>query len=761
MRGMVFRPMTGVPDATRFLLVEPRADNGSYPGTSWPEFQDLRERLRTMPDLFAFRTQPLNFGQPGHEERVHAQLVSGNYFSALGVRPSLGRWFRPEEASQPGGAPVAVLSYHFWRDRLGAAPDAVGRTIRLNGREIAIIGVAADGFEGSVVGLTFDCWVPATLAPVLLAGSRELEQRESRGYSLMGALASEMNVVKARAELSAAMADLARTHPASNAGVTGAILPFWRAPRGAPQFLLSALTILQGFMLLVLLVVCANTANLLLARATARQREIGVRLALGARPAQVARLFLLESVVLGLLAGGLGGLLAWWGADALRAVPLPGGFPFKINTRLDGFGLVVLGLLSGGAVLLFGLFPALSSARTDAHLALRSSRSTSGQHRVRSTLMALEVALALFVLVVAGMFSRNFLESRLADPGFRTRGVLLAGYDLSGAGYDQAQGLAAMTDLLRRLRATPGVEAAAVASWVPLDFHGMPQAIFALAGRVRPDGGKDQALTYTVTPGYFETIGLKFVAGHDFAALTDTKLPAQVVVNEEFVRRFGENGSMLGREITGKSRNFEIVGVVRNALYESFGEPVKPIIYFSYRDRFSPAGQFHVFTSGPEGALAPDLLGLIRGMNPAITVYDVRTLSEHVDKNLFFRKIPARLFSVIGPLVLLLAAIGIYAVVAFATAQRTSEIGLRLALGASRNQVVRGIVRETLRTICLGVVPAWLIAVVVMIHLRGGILNATILLGAPLLLFTVAAVAAWLPARRAARVDPVLALRAE
>ena len=761
LRGLVFLPIPGVKDATHFLLIEPRGDQGSYPGASWPEYQDLRERLPGLTDLLAYRTLPLNYGEPGREERLYSQLVSGNYFTALGLKAAQGRLLRPEDALRPGGTPVAVVSHDFWRSHLASAPDAVGRMIKLNDRPMTVVGVAPEGFEGTMVGLSFDCWVPATMAPVLLAGSAELTQRDVRGYSLMGAPAFGAGQNRIQAELTTAMRELARLYPATNTGFTGEVLPFWRAPRGAQMFLLPALAALQGMLLLVLLVVCTNAANLLLARATARKREVGVRLALGASPGQILRLFLSESLVLGALAAAVGALLAVWGTTALRTMPLPGDFPFKFHTDLDIVVLAFTALLGLGCALLFGLAPALQSARTDTQLALRAARHVSGRSRMGSLLMGLEAALALLVLIIAAMFMRNFLETRVADPGFRTRGVLLASYDLTSAGYDNTRSLALMDDLINRLKATPGIEGAAIASWVPLDFHGMPQAAFSLVGRVRPDGGNDRALTYTVTPGYFQGLRLPFVAGHDFAPLTDTKQPRQIVVNEEFVHRYISEGPALGRQIAGKTRNYEIVGVVRNALYESFGEPRKPIIYFSYRDYLVPSGQIHVFTSGPESALAPDLQRIVREINPALSLYGIRTLTEHVDKNLFFRKIPARLFVVLGPLILLLAAIGIYAVVAYGVAQRTTEIGVRLALGASRQQVVRQIVRETLRVVCLGALPAWLIAIVVMIHLRGGVLNAPILVGMPLLLAGVAWLAAWLPARRAAQVDPVVALRAE
>jgi len=758
--GIVFRPLPGVENAASLLLVEPKTEAGSYPGASWSEYRDLRERLASFRELLAFRMLPLNFGEPGHEERVYAQLVSGNYFSALGMHPVLGRFLRPEEAVQPGGAAVAVISHAFWQNHFASDPTVLGRSLRLNDRLLTIIGVAPTDFQGTVVGLGFDLWVPATLAPALLGGDSELENRETRGYSLLGVLAPGASQAGAQAELTGAMQVLARIHPASNASIEAEVLPFWRAPRGAPRFLLGALAVMQGFMLLVLLVVCANAANLLLARATVRRREIGVRLALGARPRQILRLFLVESLLLGALASLLGVVVALWGTTALRAVPLPSGLPFKFQTDLDLGGLLFAVTLGVGSALLFGLLPALHSARTDAQLALRAARQGAARSRTQGVLVGLEVALAMLVLVGAAIFLRNFLETRVADPGFKEEGVLLAGYDLGNAGYDKASGLVLMEDLLRRIRAVPGVESAAIANWVPLDFHGLPVAGFTVDGRPRADGGQDRALTYDVTPGYFQMMGIPLLSGKDFAALGDTSQGTQAIVNEEFVRRYLAGASPLGHTIGGRSK-FEIIGVVRNSLAETFGEAPKPVMYFSYRDRFSLAGQIHVRTRGTELELGPNLRRVLRESNPALVLYDVRTLREHVEKNLFFRRIPARIFAVLGPLILLLAAIGIYAVVAYTVAQRTTEIGIRLALGASSPRVVTQMVRESMRLVWMGIVPAWLIAVVVMLHLGGGVLNLTVLLGAPALLLLIAWFAAWLPARRAARVDPVIALRAE
>ncbi len=760
-RSLMFRPIPGVADATQFRLVEPKTDAGSYPGASWTEYLDLRDRLRAFDRLLAFKMLPLDLGEPGNEERVYSQLVSGNYFSALGLRPAAGRFLREDEATQPGAAPVVVISKNFWRTRFGGSPDVLGQELKLNGQSLTVIGVAPEGFHGTVTGLSFDLWVPATMAPVLMPGSTELTARDIRGYSVMGVIRPGATLAQAQTELDVAMGELAANFPASNGDIGAEAMPFWRTPRGAGRLLLGALAAMQGFMVLVLLVVCVNAANLLLARSTTRRREIGVRLALGARPRQILRLLLTESILLGAAATVLGGVLATWGTTAVRAVPLPGQFPFHFETGLEASGLAFTGLLGIGCAVVFGLAPALQAARTDSHLALRVATVASGRRGFRHGLVAMEVALSLLVLVVASLFLQSFLETRTTDPGFRTDGVLLAVYDLSRAGYDKPTGLTVTEELLQRLRASPQVEAAAIASWVPLDFHPMPLGAFKIDGRERSDGGRERALTYTVTPGYFDLMKIPLVAGRDFVPLTDKAHGSEIIVNEEFARRFFAGASPLGHQLGAKGPGFEVVGVVRNALYETFGEPPKPIMYISYRDWFRPAGQIHVRTRGAETAFAPALRRIARDVNPDFTLYDVRTLNEHVDKNLFFRRIPARIFAVLGPVILLLAAVGIYAVVAYAVAQRTAEIGIRLALGASPRRVVREILRESMRVVCVGAVPAWLLSLVVMLHLRGGVLNLTILVGVPGILLTVASLAAWLPARRAAKVDPIVALRAE
>ena len=763
-QAVVFKPIPGVSIASRLHLVEPRSEAGLYLGVSWPEYRDLRERLRSMEGLLAFRMIPLYIGESGRVERSTGLLVSDNYFTGLRLTPALGRFFRPDEVEKPGTAPVVVISYDYWQTRFSGSPASLGQVIRVNGADLAIVGVTPRGFKGTVMRLVFDFWLPATLAPAVLPSTRELDDRGIRGYTVTGSLARGATAAQAQADLDQAMRQLAQSFPAFNRAVKGELLPYWKSPRGPQRMMGTSLGILQVIMLLLLLAVCGNTANLVLARASARQREMAMRLALGAGRWRVTSLLLAENTLLALAGAAAGAAIAVWGTGMLNAMPplRVRGIPVSFETSVD---LVTLGfaiLLGLGCGLVFSLPPALQLARLDAQQALRSGSITPPRSRMRNTLMAVEVALAVTVLVAAGMFLRNFMATRNEDPGFRRQGVLLAGYDLSTRPVTAASTRLFAASLLEKLGATPGIEAAAIASAVPLDIHGLPMRTFALEGRARPADSPDEALTNTVTPGYFTVMGLPFVAGRDFVDLRDESAPLQAVVNQEFVRRYLDGGDAIGRQIETRGKKYAIAGVVKTSLYNAFGEPPTPIIYFSYRDRPSAIGEIHLRTrAGAETSVTNEVRLAVRDLDPELPVYDVRTLSDHIEANLIFRRIPARMFAVLGPLLLLLAAIGIYAVVAYAVTLRTTEIGVRLALGATTRRLIAQFVGEHLLIVGLGALAGWLVAFAAVVTMLSAPLDVAVFAGVPALLLSVAVAASWWPARRVARVDPMLALRAE
>jgi predicted permease len=375
--------------------------------------------------------------------------------------------------------------------------------------------------------------------------------------------------------------------------------------------------------------------------------------------------------------------------------------------------------------------------------------------------MGLQVALAIVVLLVAGVFFRNFMETRDTDPGFRREGVLLAAYDLSGRNGGQEYIRTFPSRLLERLQTVPSIQAAAISSSVPLDIHGLPSRVFTVEGWTRTEPGFDQALANTVTPGYFDVLDIPIVAGSGFAPLNDTAAPPQVVVNQEFVRRYLARLEPIGRKLQARGRTYYIAGVAKNALYNAFGETPQAIIYFSYRDNPTVSGEIHLRTRpGAENRVVPDVRRVVQELDADLPIFNVRSLTDHVESNLVFRRVPARLFAVLGPMLLVLAAIGIYAVVAYTVSLRTTEIGVRLAVGATPPRVIAQFVGDSLMVIVAGALVGWLLAFIVALDvIPSGKVDPAVFTAVPVVLLSVAIVACWLPARRAARVDPVVALR--
>jgi predicted permease len=760
---ILFQPMPAVSGAANFLMVEPRAETGGYPGASWQEYRDLQTQVSALRDVVASQMVAFNVGETGQTERTHGQLVSGNYFSALGLKPAIGRFIRPDEVERPGTEPVIVISHDYWQTRFRGAPEAVGQKLRVNERDLIVIGVAPRDFQGTMVPLKFELWAPATMAPALLGGTRDLEDRSIRAFSLTGMLKPGATREEAQAEFSAAMAQLARDYPEASAGIGGEILPFWSAPRGPQRMLISGLAVLQGVMLLLLLAVCGNTANLMLARGSTRQREMAVRVALGAGRWRIVSLVLSENMLLALLGTSLGAAFAVWGTTALRVAPMIGAFPLRFPTRVDAFTLAFAMLLGAACGLIFSAAPAVHLARLDPQEGLRSSSNTPPRSRARKVLMGVEVGLAMVVLIAAALFLQSFRTARQTDPRFRPEGVLLAAYDLSGRNPDEASKREFAARLLERLRSLPDVEAAAIATSVPLDLHGIPRRSFTVQGRVRTEPGQDRAISNTVTPGYFKVMAIPLLEGNDFAEMRDKAVPAQAIVNEEFVRRYLNGADAIGRRIQTRAGSFAIIGVARNSVYDAFGEPAQPAVYLSYRDLPVDQGEIHLRTrSGNETALTSEARAVLRDLDPMLPLYDVRTFSQHIERNLYLRRIPARMFVVLGPLLLGLATIGIYAVVSYAVARRTREIGVRLAFGATSGRVVLQIIRENLGVIAWGTAIGWVVALVISVRVMAkGAVNLPVFLGVPAILLGVATLACWIPARRASRIDPMAALRHE
>ncbi|MGD9906638.1 MAG: ABC transporter permease [Vicinamibacterales bacterium] len=753
-------PLPGVPRASEFQLIEPHTAAGAYPGASWREAEDLRAGLAGLVETIAFRMTPLMLGEAARTERAFGLLVSGTYFGALGVAPTLGRVLGPADVAAPGGAAVAVVSHRFWQSRLAGDARAVGRTVRVNGADLTVVGVLPDGFQGTVLGLQCDVWLPATMAPVLVSGSRELDDRRSRGYTVMARVSPPSLLPAVEQQAADVMRELAAAYPESNRDVGVEVLPYWRSPRGPQRMFLGALAVLQGLMLLLLLAVCGNTATLLVARSASRQRELAVRLAVGASPWRVARLLLAEALAVGLAGAVLGAVVAAWGVRLLGSVPLTAALPIRFQTRVDALGLGVALALGAGSAVVAATLPMLQAFRLDVSAGVAAGTRAAAAGRWRSVAVAAQVGLATIVLVVAGLFLGQFTDTHAADPGFERHGVLLAAFDRSARGNDPAAARRFVQRAVERLRALPGVQTVAVATSVPLDIHGLPQRAFVLEGRPRVDGVVDRAASNIVSPDYFSTMRMRWLSGAGFAPLDDVSTAPQVVVNQAFVDRYIGDGVVLGRRLEQGDRTYAIAGVVATTLSDAFGEPPTPAMYFSYRDRPAATGEVHVRTAvGAETTLAGAVRAALADLDPAAPVFNVRTLDAHVENNLLLKRIPARLFLVLGPLLLVLAASGIHAVVAHAVTARRTEIGVRLALGASGRRVIGEQVSASLGAVVAGAAAGWLLVWIVVREGLGVAADPRAFLAGPALLLTVAALSAWLPARGAASIDPVEALR--
>jgi predicted permease len=599
------------------------------------------------------------------------------------------------------------------------------------------------------------------MAPVVIKGSRELDDRGQRGYDVLGRLRQRVSAQAAQQELDLAMRDLAAAYPQTNRTVGAELTPFTNPPRGPQRMLGSALVLLQALMLLVLVAVCGNVANLLVAKISTRQREFGIRLALGASRWRTSRLVLAEAGALAACGTAGGILLALWGVSVLQVGQLAIAIPVRFQTDVDAGGLaaaIAVGLL---ATLLMAAAPIWFLLRLQPQQLVRDGVRDASRSTLRQTLMGVQVALASLVLVTATLFVGRFRETRDIDPGFTADGVLLAAYDLTGRGTDATANRVFAARTLAAVRAMPGVSAAALATSVPLDIHGLPLRSFTLDGHARPDGTTDQSLSNIVSDNYLAAMSIRLLQGRDFSPIDASAPKAEVIVNQAFVERYLPGEAVLGRRLQMGRTAYTIVGVAATTVSDAFGEPPAPLVLYAFDARPGPSAEIHLKTTpGLEASVASTLQRVFRELDSTVPIYNVRTLQQHIATNLVLRRIPAQMFMVLGPLLLFLAAFGVYAVVDYGVSQRTTEIGVRLALGARPGQVTRMMVAETLSIATLSVAAAMAIVVMIDLHVvRGGVRDLPALIGTPLALLLVAAFASWLPARRASLVSPSVAMR--
>ena len=748
-----------------------------YGSSSYLDYVDFRDRNQLLAGLVAYRPTPFNLSADaadGHSERVFGEVVSGNYFSVLGVVPAPGRGFLPSEDRVAGARAVAVVSHGLWQRRFGGDPGVIGSEVRLNGHPFTIVGVAPEGFTGLIRGLGADLWVPMMMHAQAVPGSDDLTQRGSRALFVIGRLAPGATIEQARARFGAIAADL-------HAGFRD----LWTDVRGEPRAITVVpesgarvfpqarepvvifMALLMTVVGLVLLIACASVANLLLARASARRREMAVRSALGAGRARLVRQLLTESLLLGLLGGAGGLLLALWGTQLLMAfeppVPVPVALDLDIDWRVIGFTTA----LALATSMLVGLAPALAASRPDLASALRDDAGAGGSHggRFRRSLVVAQVTLSLVLLVGAGLFLRS-LQSAAAIPlGFDPSGVLTMSVDLQLQGFGEAREREFQRALLERVRALPGVTAASLAVELPLGLMGGTRRGITIDGYAAQAGEDTEVSTTTVAPGYFEAMRIPLLRGRTFDDRDAPGAPGAVIVNQAFARRYWPGQDPLGKTIRMGDGALAVVGLVADGKYVTLGEEPRPFFYLPLLQDHASSATLIARAGDPVAALA-SVREVVRGLDRDLPVHDVKTLTDHLSLSLLPARLAAAVLGVIGLVALGLAGLGLYGVITYSVAQRTREIGLRVALGARRRDVVRLIVGQGMKLTAIGLLLGLVLAGAAARALSSLLYGVSpgdpaTFAGVTALLAGVALLACYLPARRAARVEPMTALRHE
>jgi predicted permease len=770
-RAVLLEPLAGVSDQSRIHQVSWRNSDGEAISTSYPDFRDLAALPGIHDGLWAQRAAFAALGSttPGESpRRIYGGIVSGNYFDVLGVRPASGRGFAPDEDRGEGSPPVAVVSHGLWKSAFASDPEIVGRSILLNGQPFAIVGVSPDGFHGTFLGTTTDFWVPMAQSPKLDPGGNRFENRGDRWLVTFARLRPGVTAAQADGVMRAEAARLAKEFPDSNRGHSVALLPLWKSETGAPQVLRPVLIALAGLVGLVLLLACANVANLLLGRALGRRREVAVRLALGASRRRLVAQLLTESLLLALLATGAALMTTVWSSGLLMRLVPPTGVPLHLDLRVDGLVLLYGVLVAAVATALSGLVPALQGTRSVVASDLKEEGPAAGtgrsRARLRSALVVAQVALSLALILVAGLFLRSLSESRKLSPGFQPDHLLFTSIDLFPLGYDAERGLAFQEALIEAARALPGVERVSMARRIPLGFGGTSSSGVAIDGYTPRADEEVNILFNNVMPGYFETMEIPVRAGRAIDARDRKGAPLTVVVNETFAKRYLAGRDPLASRVRYNQQWRAIVGVVADGKYRSLSEPPTPYFYLPLAQVWRPQTALHLRTSGEPLAVVPALRAAMARLDPNLPISEVQTGHQHMDEALIAPRLASSLLGVVGVLALLLAAVGLSAVLAWSVAQRRRELGVRMAMGASPGDVVRQIVAGGLRMAlwgaAIGTAAGLMLARLVRSQLHGvGAADPAALAAAILLMALVALIASWVPARRASRVSPTEALR--
>ncbi len=770
-RAVLLEAVPGAREESRLVVLCPRHISGRIDDTmSFLDNRDLAAETNVFAGVAGSAYDAANLRVDNTVEWVWQECATANFFDVLGVKPALGRFFLPGEDTHPGGDGVVVLSDGLWRRRFGGDPKVLGRVVEIANRLFTVIGVAPANFNGGMGGLRFDLWIPVSMSPEFTDTAEAFSHRNWRFLHTYARLQSGVHLARAQAAASAVMRRLEDEYANTNRDTAIAVLPIWKSPWGGQAVFLPLLRALTVAALLLLLLVAANVANLLLARATGRQPEIAVRLALGAGRTRLIRQLLTESVLLAGMGGALGCFFASWGVNLIFKLMPATYLPLGYDVQLNGPVLFFSAFVTVATGVLFGLAPALQAASTSLNHALkqggRAGAPASHRHWLRSSLVISEVALALVMLVGMTLCARSLQRARKIDLGLDPRSIWIAGFRLPPVGYDNDRARAVYRRLRQELAALPGVENVALADWLPLGFEGGSSTRFAVDGYQPAPGEPMSSRVSAVSPGYFRALRVPMVAGREFAERDDTTALRVVVINQFFAGRYFAGRDPLGLKLRMWDNEWTVVGVVKDGKYRALNEPPQSFVYVAEPQVGDRSLVAIVRTSGDPHAIARAADRAAAAVDPLLKPVAAMTMVDYTAAAFAVPRVAATLLAALGAMALLLAALGIYGLMSYSVSQRTREIGVRMALGARSIEVERLFVKQGMRLtaagLLVGVIGAFAAARVFSSLLVG--VTASDLPTYALVAISLAAVAlfaCWLPARRAARVDPMEALRYE